>query len=36
MQDVQSSIRQARDKNWEELDLSGMDLTELPMAYGRS
>ena len=36
MQDIQSLIRQARDENWEELDLSGMGLTELPMAYGRS
>ena len=31
MQDIQSLIRQARDENWEELDLSGMGLTELPI-----
>ncbi len=31
MQDVQSLIRQAHDENWEQLDLSGMGLTELPI-----
>ena len=36
MKDLLSLIAQARDENWEELDLSGMGLTELPMAYGRS
>ena len=36
MQDIQSLIRQARDENWEELDLSGIRLTEWPMADGRS
>ncbi len=35
MQDVQSLIRQACDENWEELDLSGMGLTELPKEIGR-
>ena len=35
MQDVQSLIRQAHDENWEELDLSGMGLTELPKEIGR-
>jgi internalin A len=35
MQDVQSLIRQAHDENWEELDLSGMGLTELPIEVCR-
>jgi hypothetical protein len=35
MQDLLSLIRQARDENWEELDLSGMGLTELPMVSDR-
>ena len=30
MQDVRSLIHQAHTENWEELDLSGMNLTELP------
>ena len=34
MQDIQSLIRQARDENWEELALSGMELTELPIEIG--
>ena len=34
--DLLSLIAQAHDENWEELDLSGMGLTELPMADGRS
>ena len=29
MQDARSLIHQAHTENWEELDLSGMDLTEL-------
>ena len=30
MQDVRSLIHQAHTENWEELDLSGMNLTKLP------
>ena len=31
MQDVRSIIHQAHTENWEELDLSGMNPTELPL-----
>ena len=34
MKDLLSLIAQARDENWEELDLSGMGLTELPIEIG--
>ena len=34
MQDVRSLIHQAHTENWEELDLSGMNLTELPPEIG--
>ena len=33
--DVLSLIAQAHDENWEELDLSGMGLTELPKEIDR-
>ena len=31
-----SLIAQAHDEQWEELDLSGMELTELPKEIGRT
>jgi internalin A len=34
MKDLLSLIAQAHDENWEELDLSGMGLTELPIEIG--
>ena len=35
MEALLSLIAQAHDEQWEELDLSGMELSELPLEIGR-